>query len=74
MAKAVGESHRHSGVDQSEPQVRLTEIGELLAAGLVRVQARKSSGKSRETRENPLDFSGSRSGHRTTLNGRISDG
>ena len=52
----------------------MPEIAEILAAGLMRVQARKSSGKSRETGESSLDFSGGKSGHQAPVNGRTTDG
>jgi hypothetical protein len=41
----------------------LTELGEILAAGLMRLQARKSSGTSAETGESPLHFMVDQSGH-----------
>jgi hypothetical protein len=42
---------------------RLSEVAEILAAGLVRLLARKSSRKSPDIRESSLDFMGHQSGH-----------
>jgi hypothetical protein len=42
---------------------RLTEIAEILAAGLMRLQARKSSGKSADFGECSVDLAGHQSGH-----------
>lgn len=42
---------------------RLAEIAEILAAGLVRLSARKSSAKAGALRESSLDFSPDQSGH-----------
>ncbi len=42
---------------------RLQEIGAILAAGLVRLNARKSSRKIVEPRESSLDFMVGQSGH-----------
>jgi hypothetical protein len=41
----------------------LMEIGEILAAGLMRLQARKSSGLTGENGENSLHYDASQSGH-----------
>jgi hypothetical protein len=46
-----------------EIQDRLSEIAELLAAGLMRVRARKSSQKSADFGESSVDFSRHQSGH-----------
>jgi len=62
VAQAVGEAPALNG------------IAEVLAVGLTRVKARKSSGKSRKTGENSLDFSAGESGHPTPVTGRMSDG
>jgi len=42
---------------------RLAEIAEILAAGLKRLRARKSSGISADGGENSLDVAGHQSGH-----------
>ena len=42
---------------------RLDEIADILAAGLIRLSARKSSALSRDRRESSLDFSPDQSGH-----------
>jgi hypothetical protein len=42
---------------------RLDEIADILAAGLTRLRARKSSGLSRDRGESSLDFSLDQSGH-----------
>ena len=42
---------------------RLDEIADILAAGLIRLRARKSSPISDDRRESSLDFSPDRSGH-----------
>lgn len=42
---------------------RLTEIAEILAAGLMRLHARKSSGKSADLGESSLDCVAHQSGH-----------
>jgi hypothetical protein len=44
---------------------RIAEIGEILAAGLMRLGATKSSRKWPETGESSLDFSAIKSGHPT---------
>jgi hypothetical protein len=41
----------------------VAEIGEILAAALMRLQARKSSLKSADFGESSVDFSGPQSGH-----------
>jgi hypothetical protein len=43
----------------------LAEVAEILAAGLMRALARKSSGNGRSTGESSLDFSAIKSGHPT---------
>ncbi len=45
------------------PPERLAEIAEILAAGLMRLQARQSSPKSSDFGEKLLDCSGYQSGH-----------
>ena len=47
------------------PAERISEIAETLAAGLMRLHARKSSGKSADVRESSLDCAGHQSGHGT---------
>jgi hypothetical protein len=42
---------------------RLAEIAEILAAGLMRLQARKSSRKSADFGESSVDLAGHQSGH-----------
>ena len=42
---------------------RLDEIADILAAGLMRLRARKSSSLSRDRGESSLDFSPHQSGH-----------
>jgi hypothetical protein len=42
---------------------RLDEIADILAAGLIRLKARKSSGLSRDCGESSLDFLPDQSGH-----------
>jgi hypothetical protein len=42
---------------------RLDEIADILAAGLIRLSARKSSALSRDRGESSLDFSPDQSGH-----------
>ena len=46
-------------------QVRIAELGAIVAAGLIRVLARKSSGNKAETGECSLDFSAGKSGDPT---------
>ena len=47
------------------PNDRLIEIAEILAAGLMRAAARKSSRLSPSAGESSLDFMGAESGHPT---------
>ena len=49
--------------DRLAPDERLSEIAEILAAGLQRLLARQSSQKSADCGESSLDFRGERSGH-----------
>jgi hypothetical protein len=51
----------------------LAEVAEILAAGLMRALARKSSGNGRSTGESSLDFSAIKSGHPTPGGGGGSD-
>jgi len=48
-----------------DPQERLSELSEILAAGLMRAAARKSSRFSPPAGESSLDFMGAESGHPT---------
>jgi hypothetical protein len=50
---------------------RLAEIGRILAAGVVRLKATKSSGLSAETGDSFVDFSPRKSGGRRTKRIRI---
>lgn len=52
----------------------IADIAEILAAGLMRVMARKSSQISPITREVSLDISPAESGHPTPAEGRTADG
>jgi hypothetical protein len=52
----------------------LSEISEILAAGLMRLMARKSSQISTDTGDVSLDFSATESAHPTSVDRRISDG
>lgn len=47
---------------ETETYNRMTEIGDILATGLTRLQARKSSGKYRSVGESSLPFSPDQSG------------
>lgn len=58
---------------KNQTNERIAEIGEILAAGLMRELAPKSSPKSLEPGEVLLDFSGHQSGHRAPANGRGQD-
>ena len=53
---------------------RLSEIAEILAAGLMRLVARKSSPISADPGESSLDLSAAESGHPTPVDRRILDG
>jgi hypothetical protein len=52
----------------------VVEIAEILAAGLMRVLARKSSGVCTASGESPLDIPATKSGHPTPETRRMSDG
>jgi hypothetical protein len=54
--------------------VRLAEIAEILAAGLMRALAKKSSQISPFTGETSLDISPSKSGHRAPAEEKQTDG
>jgi hypothetical protein len=49
--------------DRMVPSERIAEIAEILAAGLMRLRARKSSPLSRDHGESSLDFSVDQRGH-----------
>jgi len=49
---------------------RIAELGELLALGLMRLHARKSSPLSADRGDSSVDFSPDRSGHAQHPNGR----
>lgn len=52
-------------------QDRIAEIGEILALGLMRLRAWKSSKLCGESGESSLDFVGQQSGHRNTETERM---
>jgi hypothetical protein len=52
-----------STLPADDSEERLIEICEILAAGLMRLETRKSSGISAETGESPLHFMPDQSGH-----------
>jgi hypothetical protein len=56
------------------PHARIGEIAEILAAGLMRLMARKSSPISADPGESSLDLSAAESGHPTPVERRKSDG
>jgi hypothetical protein len=56
------------------PHARIGEIANILAAGLMRLVARKSSPIFADTGDSSLDFSATESGHPTPVKRRISDG
>jgi len=60
--------------DSRTPDVRLVEIAEILAAGLMRVHARKSSPIPATGGDIPLDISATESGHPTPATRRVADG
>jgi hypothetical protein len=47
------------------PTERLVELGRILAAGLIRMKAGKSSSLSADRAESSVDMSGMKSGHAT---------
>jgi hypothetical protein len=47
----------------SDCSERMAELGEILAAGLMRLEGRKSSGLSGQNGESPLHFMVDQSGH-----------
>lgn len=56
------------------PHERLTEVAEILAAGLMRVLARKSSSVCADVGDSSLDISPAESGHPNPASRRTSDG
>jgi hypothetical protein len=60
--------------DSLSADERLAEIAEILATGLVRLWARKSSQMSAQNGEFSLDISATQSGHPTPVNRRMLDG
>ena len=59
----------HNGIDPARlsPAERLAEIAEILAAGLIRLKARKSSHLSADCGESSLDCAAHRSSHADAL-------
>lgn len=57
---------------ETEISNRYSEIAEILAAGLMRLAARKSSRKSMETGESSLPFTPERSGDATPCSAEVS--
>jgi len=60
--------HSHTGPspvfpDRLTPSERLAELGEILAAGLMRLHARKSTPLSADRGDSSVDFLPDRSGH-----------
>ena len=60
--------HSHTGPspvspDRLTPSERLTEFGQILAAGLMRLHARKSSQLSADCGDSSVDFLPDQSGH-----------
>ena len=65
MKRPVG-----SWFDHLTPTERLAELGQILAAGLMRLQARQSSQLSDDCGDSSVDFLPDRSGHADTLTRR----
>src|ERR1700736_6676769 len=61
-------------IDFLTPEGRVGELARVLAAGLIRFRARKSSEISTDQGESSLDITGHQSGHPTPVTRRISDG
>lgn len=57
--------HHLNAPSRSPQDEMLTEIGELLARGLIRLLARKSSPLSADCRDSSLDLPANQSGHAT---------
>jgi hypothetical protein len=68
---SVNRDHFSKMTILNEPDIeaseRLIELAEILAAGLMRLQARKSSGLSGQSGENSLHYVGPQSGHAAPL-------
>jgi hypothetical protein len=60
--------------NQMSAAERITEIAEILAAGLMRLRARESSHISADCGESFLDCGAHQSGHPAPPEGRMSDG
>ena len=56
--------------NQMSPADRLAELGQILAAGLMRLHARKSSPLSADRGDSSVDFPPDRSSHADTLTRR----
>jgi hypothetical protein len=56
----------------SDSSERLAEIGKILAAGLMRLQARMSSGLSGQNGESSLHYDASQSGHAAPFSPEVS--
>lgn len=56
--------------DLMSPADRLAELGQILAAGLMRLLARKSNPLSADRGDSSVDFLADRSGHADTLTRR----
>lgn len=66
-------SHAHPNPvspDRLTPAERLAELGQILAAGLMRLQARKSSPLSDDRGDSSVDFLPNQSGHAAAPTGR----
>ncbi|MBB4264292.1 hypothetical protein [Bradyrhizobium sp. CIR3A] len=61
-------------MSEPSPPHRISEIAELLALGLSRIQARKASGLIDHTGDVSLDISPDQSGHAAPLEWRMVDG
>ena len=64
---------RAGGTDGSFAAERIAEIGEILAAGLMRLRARKSRELSAETGESSLHFMPGESGHAPVLSHEVGE-
>jgi hypothetical protein len=83
MAQGLGETVGSCGqraevrsqvsFDLSSSEERIREIGTILASGLMRVLAGKSSGQRAVSGESSLDFSAIKSGHPMPVTDRGSD-
>jgi hypothetical protein len=58
------------GIDPNDA-ARVLALAEVLAAGLMRLQARKSSGISAESGESPLHFMVDQSGHASPVSPEV---